>query len=874
MSGLSSHFEQCGRQNVRKYLFIIGVTVCCTMLVVISNQSEDDRSAYCIMSVLTLLLTEALPAQVTVMMPLFFFVRFEFSSPLDYYLPSSILHLVATILVLASTDSTTLAARAAFFVLGSSGTRLRNVQLACLALSYLLSLLLEETLAVLLMIRLIRKAVDVLQQESIQARHQRELFRKTVARMPALAAQPGVREALLQRVEQDRNPESSSTPDKVRGSFRVPAPGLHSADKPSAPLGGQASDSNVDVPLVVPAISVSISELLVLMKTLSVDGAVPKDDGCLPSSEIKNSTQGPATDLRAVKRDSESSHDDTPSGKPRCTARGTASSTRQAGAQDTLSNTSALDKSSLSLESFETAADATWEKTSASSYDSYMGKKCPESAATDDPGRSSQWTPAGGTAASESVLWKSVLSKVSHCAGAALAPFQSLMTKKSSSSEFIPATALGESAVTEVSATSPSALFRGSTPKSAMLSKSRKGVSKTTTLLHDGKIFLPGDSSPPKKAGQVKKKKLSIPAEVREEVRHIYFWKNERYELIHKELLLSVVTACALASIMNLTSNKGNAEFLLYFRRNFGEESVISTKNWWLLFFPMEIVAVLLHWQFMWMTFLHHFDAPQAIATRVAIRLTIQKRSSELGVVTFAEFVQVILIGIWLAIYCTLFAEFTFNAQDYEKLELDFFIIVALLSFPWSWREQPTTASIRPLVQEMPWGAIITYGSTFTLSFIVKSTKFVAWLRETLKTLEDRGKLLQQALLTVCASLMAELVSSCHTVRILLPVAIETAVAQPCNPLYYALPITVAASSSVILPTARVSIALLSELTDTGPISMLLYGLLLKALVIICVLISVDTLGHQVFNWSTLPSWMFARHMNISHEWRTSGMLP
>ncbi|XP_077489696.1 Na(+)/citrate cotransporter-like [Amblyomma americanum] len=288
----------------------------------------------------------------------------------------------------------------------------------------------------------------------------------------------------------------------------------------------------------------------------------------------------------------------------------------------------------------------------------------------------------------------------------------------------------------------------------------------------------------------------------------------------------------------------------------------------------MQVVAIVLHWQFVWMTFLYRYDAPQTVATRAAIRMTIRKRSSELGVVTFADFVQVILIGIWVAIYCTLFTEATFNGTEYEKLEMDFFVVLALLSLPWGRPEHPTTESLRPLVQRIPWSTIFAYGSTFTLSFIVKSTKFVTWLRETLMTLENHNRLLPQAFLTVCASMMAELVSSCHTVRILLPVAFETAVAEPCNPLYYALPITVAASSPVILPTARVSIALLSELTDIGPLSMLLYGLLLKALIITCVLISVDTLGYLMFDWSALPSWMMAHHMNISHEWHPGGRLP
>ncbi|XP_075737790.1 Na(+)/citrate cotransporter-like [Rhipicephalus microplus] len=125
---------------------------------------------------------------------------------------------------------------------------------------------------------------------------------------------------------------------------------------------------------------------------------------------------------------------------------------------------------------------------------------------------------------------------------------------------------------------------------------------------------------------------------------------------------------------------------------------------------------------------------------------------------------------------------------------------------------------------------------------------------------------------------MTELLSSRNTVRILLPVATEAALVRPCNPLYYALPITVAASTSLVFPTARVTLALLSDLTDIGPLSMLLYGALMKALIVTSTMISVDTLGHQAYNWSALPAWMLTHHLNASGDWfvssRESRMMP
>ncbi|KAH6929306.1 hypothetical protein HPB50_026215 [Hyalomma asiaticum] len=84
------------------------------------------------------------------------------------------------------------------------------------------------------------------------------------------------------------------------------------------------------------------------------------------------------------------------------------------------------------------------------------------------------------------------------------------------------------------------------------------------------------------------------------------------------------------------------------------------------------------------------------------------------------------------------------------------------------------------------------------------------------------------------------------------------AVTTPCNPLYFAIPVTVAASTSLILPTS--GLAVLTNLIDTGPVQMLLLGLVLKFIALVMILLTVKL--NTAF--LRLPRWFFTERRDQS----------
>ncbi|XP_077491812.1 uncharacterized protein LOC144102406 [Amblyomma americanum] len=86
------------------------------------------------------------------------------------------------------------------------------------------------------------------------------------------------------------------------------------------------------------------------------------------------------------------------------------------------------------------------------------------------------------------------------------------------------------------------------------------------------------------------------------------------------------------------------------------------------------------------------------------------------------------------------------------------------------------------------------------------------------------------------------------------------AVTTPCNPLYFAIPVAVAASTSLVLPTSGVGIAVLCNMIDVGPLQLLLNGFAVKITALIMILLTVN-LNSDLHR---LPDWMFSESQNYT----------
>ncbi|KAH6933610.1 hypothetical protein HPB50_016798 [Hyalomma asiaticum] len=104
----------------------------------------------------------------------------------------------------------------------------------------------------------------------------------------------------------------------------------------------------------------------------------------------------------------------------------------------------------------------------------------------------------------------------------------------------------------------------------------------------------------------------------------------------------------------------------------------------------------------------------------------------------------------------------------------------------------------------------------------------------------QRSPLTVQIILAVVAALLSETMNSATLSRMLLPLTIHAALSTRVHPIYYAIPVAVAASSNMIMPIT-LPLVVLHELFA---------GLVMKTALLSTLIISMNTTGQYIFHIS------------------------
>ncbi|XP_077512707.1 Na(+)/citrate cotransporter-like [Amblyomma americanum] len=133
-----------------------------------------------------------------------------------------------------------------------------------------------------------------------------------------------------------------------------------------------------------------------------------------------------------------------------------------------------------------------------------------------------------------------------------------------------------------------------------------------------------------------------------------------------------------------------------------------------------------------------------------------------------------------------------------------------------------------------------------------------AWISRRVLAIPAPNLPLSQVALTACSALLTEITGDVSTASLLMPIVVDVAVINQCHPLYFAIPVLVGASTSIIFPVGSMALALLYSMTDQGAREMMATGLLTKVSTIFIVLLTVNTVGYYIFEWRDAPPWLEA----------------
>ncbi|XP_077544502.1 uncharacterized protein LOC144156445 [Haemaphysalis longicornis] len=120
-----------------------------------------------------------------------------------------------------------------------------------------------------------------------------------------------------------------------------------------------------------------------------------------------------------------------------------------------------------------------------------------------------------------------------------------------------------------------------------------------------------------------------------------------------------------------------------------------------------------------------------------------------------------------------------------------------------------------------------------------------------------------QLVLAGSSALLTEMISDGATTSLLMPITVQFAISNGCHPLFFALPVLVGASTSVIFPMGSMALALMNSVTNIGARDMvrltMAAGLITKLASVSIVVLLVNTKTEQVS-----PCWSKLKAMDLS----------
>ncbi|KAG0421832.1 hypothetical protein HPB47_002288, partial [Ixodes persulcatus] len=249
---------------------------------------------------------------------------------------------------------------------------------------------------------------------------------------------------------------------------------------------------------------------------------------------------------------------------------------------------------------------------------------------------------------------------------------------------------------------------------------------------------------------------------------------------------------------INLSTGSAQPYTLLHRCRRYSrfQQVVLTRRIWWLLLVPANLLGIAMFWCLMKFLFLNTL---------------------------YAESVPALLFLVWVvANYSNVCEshEDTGSLEYQEPLALDYLLVLLVFVIPWQLLLDGKLLDFRKVAKQLPWGALIVVFSSHLMGIIAKESGLAVWISNRIGSGHLNSVPLSQVILAVCSALMTELMTDVATASILLPVALDVAISIQCHPLLLVLPMSVAASTSLIFPTGSMALALLHSVTGLAPLEM------------------------------------------------------
>ena len=319
--------------------------------------------------------------------------------------------------------------------------------------------------------------------------------------------------------------------------------------------------------------------------------------------------------------------------------------------------------------------------------------------------------------------------------------------------------------------------------------------------------------------------------------------KNE----FSKALLLSIAYSASIGGTATLIGTPTNIMLVSILNDTYGYE--ISFAQWLKIGLPIVIILIPISWLYLSNIIFKLSNKSSNEVDKIIIKL-----NKQLGKASFAEkvvaFIFILTASLWI-LRRKINQEFNLDLND-----TSIGLLGALLLFmiPINKKERSInweTAS------KIPWGVLLLVGGGISLSSAIKSSGLGEWIGSFSFLFNDLNPYLLILFSLVLIVFLTELNSNTATVATFIPILIVLTVDLNYNPLFFIIPVTIAASCAFMLPIATPPNAVIFGSGKIKIQDMVVTGFFLNIIAISVVgaisLVIFNILGYQL---DVRPEWI------------------
>ncbi len=315
-----------------------------------------------------------------------------------------------------------------------------------------------------------------------------------------------------------------------------------------------------------------------------------------------------------------------------------------------------------------------------------------------------------------------------------------------------------------------------------------------------------------------------------------------------KAMVLGVVYSCVIGGLSSFIGAPTNAIMVGFVSAHY--DKTLSLSDWLMFGVPMALILLANTWATLSYLFLRKGER------RSDVRSIVEGAHQKLGLMSHQE---KIVSGVF-AFTATLWI-FSNSLEKWLGITIEDSMIAVLGAFLMFL--VPTNRSFTQFAlcwkdtAKLPWGILVFFGGSMSLSAALMDTGVTEWLSQQLNLLSGMNIILVVVIVTLLLIAVSELMNNVATITAFLPIIAAMATAMQINPLVIMIPATLAASCAFMLPGASAPNALAYGTGHLRVSDMVRSGLILN-------IISAITI--TVFTF-TLIAWVYGIDFNHTPDW-------